>query len=271
MDTIDNLKTVLDAGAQTTALVQPKATTDIIVVPDGYAALSAESVIGQHLAAPRRIKANVAMKHLDSFIAYILAFKEKESCQIFISPQGNMIGILDYHSATPAWTEHRVNYVPNVTPEWERWIKSNKVKMTQDQLCEFLEENQDLIVDPAGSALLELVQDLQGKNHIDCTAVTRLQNGTNRLVYSEEVELKGGSTTKPGQVDFPSKLIAGVPPFEGGPSYKVSCRLRYRIESRKLMFWYEIIDSHLIIKDAVKGMVEAVKEKTGIEPFIGTP
>jgi uncharacterized protein YfdQ (DUF2303 family) len=278
MDTVtDNLKTVLDAGAKASALTRPGDATDVLVVPNGYQALPAEKIIEQYLPAPRRVRANVLLNHLDSFIEYVNLFKQPQS-RVFTTSDGSMSAIIDYHIpsaspglATPAWGSHRASYSPVQTAEWQRWLQSNKKRMDQTSFAEFLEENQDLIVEPKGADLLEMIQTLEGKNHIDCNSLIRLSNGQTRLEYIEQVTLKGQVNNVPGAVEFPSMLVAGIIPFDGGAAYKVRCRLRYRIENRKLAFWYEIIDPHLIIKSAVDDLIKLVQEKTGINPLFGAP
>lgn len=281
----NHLKTVLDAGARVTSLQIPTDPLSVLVVPDGYKPQSTEALIGGWRERPLRVKASVKMEHLDSFIEYVKLFAIAGQTRIFADSKGGMVAIVDYHtapsggvengppahSAVPAWAEHRATYSPIVTPEWTRWMVKNKQRMDQAGFAEFLEENQEMVIDPKGADLLEMIQTLEGKNHIDCNSLIRLSNGKTKLDYSEEVSLKGQVNNVPGSVDFPNLLTAGIVPFDGGAAYKVSCRLRYRIESRKLTFWYEIIDPHLVIKTAIQEITAAVTEKTGIAPLFGTP
>ena len=268
----DNLKTVLDAGAASTALRTTSSPTDVLVVPVGYTTVAVEAVVEKFLPAPRRIKADVKISDLLSFVAYVNKFKFG-STAIFCSNDGSMVAVLDYHSdgSDPSWCSHRVSYKPVISPEWTRWMAKNGVSMDQTGLAEFLEENQDLVVEPKGAELLELVQTLEGKNHIDCNSLIRLNNGRTKLEYTEDVQLKGVSNSVPGGVEFPNQIVCGIIPFEGGPAYKVLNRMRYRIANRKLSFWYNVVDQHIIIRDAVRTIIDTVKKETGVEPFVGTP
>ncbi len=171
----------------------------------------------------------------------------------------------------PQWCDHRATYAPQFSTEWNRWMAKNKQRMTQTELAELLEENQSIIVDPPAASLLELVQNLDGKNNITCNSLIRLTNGKQKLVYSEDVTLKGQVSTEQGEVEFPSSLTVAIAPFDGGPAYKITCRLRYRIENRRLCFWFECVDVHLIIKECVSEVVKRIHEKTEIEPLMGSP
>jgi uncharacterized protein YfdQ (DUF2303 family) len=273
----DNIQTLRDIASALNNPRTPTTERDVLILPEGYCAQSVETLIEKYLTNPRRVKASVKLQHLGSFIDYVVAFALNNQTRIFSATDGSLVAVIDYHSANkganpdPHWGEHRAHYAPVITPEWQRWIERNKKRMEQTQFAEFLEENQALIVDPSGADLLEMVQTLEGKNHIDYNSAIRLTNGKMKLDYSEQVELKGVVNSVKGAVEFPTILTAGLVPFDGGNAYRVSCRLRYRIESRKLTFYYEIIDPHLVLKTAIAEITDLVTDKTGIAPLTGTP
>jgi uncharacterized protein YfdQ (DUF2303 family) len=278
MDTtnISNIQAALDAGRALGTPIEPPSRTAVVVVPEKYRVEDVEKYIEKHLPDPRRTKTFVSLANADSFIAYVLEYKTKAT-KVFASvPPGNrepsFLAVLDYHEpGLPHWGEHRAGYTCAFTPEWQRWMNKNAVRMTQVELATFLEENATLVLDPPGAELLELVSTLEGKNNISCSSMVRLPNGKQKLTYEEDVELRGSTSTTQGQVEFPSRLVAGIEPFSGGPTYKITCRLKYRIENRKITFWFECIDVHLVIKECVQAIVDLVQEKLAIVPLNGHP
>jgi uncharacterized protein YfdQ (DUF2303 family) len=284
MDTISHtdIQAAIDAGKAIGQPVQPLDEETVVIIPANYKVEALEKIIAPYLPMPRRIKANVTLTNAESFIRYVAAYKSPWTRIFAAIPNGNAVAtfqaILDYHSSAnddleeiPQWCEHRATYQPAFTPEWKRWFEWDRKKMDQLEFATFLEENQLLVVEPIGAALLELVTTLEGKNDIRCSSLMRLANGRQKLTYEEDVTLKGTTTTQQGQVDFPTQLVAGIAPFDGGPTYSIRCRLKYRIPNRRLEFWFETVDTHLVLKDAANGIVAAIQEKLEIVPLLGFP
>ena len=227
---------ILDAGRALGHTVLPDSARELMLVPNGYQVQATEKLIAPYLDAPRRLKADVVLETADSFIRYVEKF-QTEATQVFarLEPP-SFTAILDYHltEAKPAWCEHRARYEPKWTQEWQRWIGKNNTRMNQEAFALFLEENQAIISEPKGAELLEMVETLEGHNGIRCNSLIRLSNGRQQLQYEEDVLLKGQSThgTKQGMIEFPTTISVTVPPFEGGPAYRIVCRLRYRIPNR---------------------------------------
>lgn len=272
-----NVQAAINAGRALGAKVEyPLGPDGLLVIPNGYQLASTETVIAQHLAQPRRVKANVKLAELASFIAYVMAYKTPDS-KIFgavgKSTPPRFTAIIDYHPETgkAAWCEHQASYGPDFTPEWVRWTANSGKHMSQLSFATFLEENADLITQPKGAELLEMVQTLEGHNNIRCNSYTRLSNGKTKVLYEEDVELRGATSTQNGAIEFPNELITEVQPFDGGPKYVIKNRLKYRIPNRQIELWYEAVDLHLVLRDVGTNILKAIAEKTGITPLMGGP
>lgn len=280
MDEKNNIQAALDAGQVIGKPInwdpaKPDSPFQVVVAPAGCSVFPVEPHISQFRAAPLRTKACPKFETLDSLIEYVLGFKNDDS-KIFVSAGQNkaptVLAILDYHTAdSPQWGDHKALYVSQFSVEWLRWTGKNAVKMSQSEFATLLEENASLIVDPPGAELLELVTTLEGHADIQCNQLVRLNNGRVKLVYDENVTLTGQVTSQPNAMEFPKALKVQIAPFDGGPVYPVSCRLRYRIENRRLTFWFECVDIHLVVKDCVDGMVERIGERLTITPLMGSP
>lgn len=244
-----------------------------IIAPEGFVARDVSEFF-----PPKFVKQAVAMADAASFVAYVNRYKTAET-MIFASvgdAGGSFLAIIDYHAKAglPGRTTHRATYQTKQTKEWETWMQNNGQKKTQLQFAEFLENNSDLFREPSGAALMELVLNLEGKNHVNFFSGARLQSGGNSLQYTEEVQLRGTtqSTTKEGSLEIPDILTAGISPFYGAPAYEVKARFKYRIDGKNLQLWYETIAPHKIMRDALsgeKGVVAQITEGTQIAPLLG--
>lgn len=269
----NEIKSAIEAG---TALAEIRTLdrTDtlkahLLVVPVSYKLENLERLMNR----PARTKLHLKLDELPSFIAYVKEFKT-EATKIFVKscPTGvSFEAVIDFDEPGEAdWREHRVSYAAIPTPEWTRWIANSTTPMTQLEFAEFLEANQMQVVDPPGADLLEMVQTLEGKNNAKFRQVKRLSNGKQSLEYVEDIELKGSMGSQTGQIEMPAMLRLGLSPFRGGSNYAVAARLRYRIADQTISFRYELVDPHIIIRDAVQEMMAAVSKECEIEPLQGS-
>lgn len=281
--TKESVQALLDAGKSMAAVNSFIDGDPYAVMPNGY---KVESLAA--LRPPTRIKTNVRLDTPDAFATYVNRFKDEHTL-IFaeVTDTGaKFVAVLDYHKAparrgteeaeivetgaAPRYLSHVARFECMRTTEWERWMKANAQRMDQVQFATWLEDNQDLLANPTGAELLELVMTLEGKSDVRFNASVRLNSGKNALQYDEDVMLtSGGNNTKPGKIEVPQAIRAGIAPFHGVDKYEVNARLKYRIEARKLQFWFETVTPHRIVRDAVQGVVESVATQTKLMPLLG--
>lgn len=218
------------------------------------------------------IRQAVSLDDAASFAAYVNTFKTPRS-RLFVSvAHHSMSALLDYHAAAeageagkPDYLDHRASYTMPFSEEWSRWARVDGVAMPQAKFAEFLEENLQDIVEPAGASVLEVALQLQSKKKVQFDSGVRLQDGSTQLTYREEVE----AGTK-GNVKIPTEFVIGIPVFFGGDRYKIKAFLRYRIEEGKLAFHIVLHRKQFILQDAVQTTAKLVGEQTGLEPLFGS-
>lgn len=263
----NNAKVIFDAGAALASF--PKVDgVPVAILPEHFAVSSLEN----HMAAPRRKRATVVVHDAPSFVSYVNDHKDEDT-RIYLSITdkiGSFVCILDHHHAVAdqtqaRWGDHRVCYAPRTTVEWQRWQKMDRQKMTQVQFAEFLEENSRQIVTPEAIKVIELALDFQAHTNVEFASAIRQANGNVILRYQETTEAK----SIPGQMEVPSELVLGITLFEGGEAYELRARLRYRLEHQKVLFWYELVNPHLIVADAFKATRAFIAEKTEVEILLG--
>lgn len=271
-NSVSNTEAALAAGRAlgTLQLVILGSGAPLAVIPKDYKAeiINIEQV-EKYLPKPFRKKGTFKMGDADSFIRFFNEGKNEQS-RIFaqVDDTGGIFrGVLNFQGDEPSFNDHVVTFQLEQTLEWKRWMTQNKARMSQVEFATFLEENTALFVEPKGADLLELIQTLDGKSNVSVSQAIKLQNGQLKVNYDEEVELKGASTTQAGTMTLPTILNVGIAPFQGTKPYAIKARLRYRIESRKITFWYETIDAHSVVREVCKQVVDLIVEKTGQTPF----
>ena len=258
---------IIDAINAGRALAEPTliGKTQVAHIPNNYTTVNLE----KYLERPTQKRGNAVLHDADSFIAYLADHRDADS-RIFakLTPSTAMfVCVLDFHQAEvdlPRWCQHTATFSPQNTVEWNRWLKRDRVPMTQVEFAEFLEENSKQIVAPDAVKMIEIALEFQAKTNVEFASAVRQANGNVAFKYEEVTEAKGK-----GEMEVPTELTLGIVLFEGGEAYAIHARLRYRIEHKQLKFWYELINPHLIIKDALSSIQDKIEEESGVPIFNG--
>lgn len=269
----ETVQKLLDAGRAAANVVTGHNGEPFLVIPNGYKVQDISEFL-----PPYYINTHENFEDADSFSEYLKRFKD-ESTLIFghVDPDGcKLRAILDYHMpGKPARLSHSAMLRLAKTCEWSTWMANDRKQKSQMDFCLFLEENDGLFVSPPGAELREMIQTLELRSSARFNSAVRLQNGTIKFTYEEDVELRGMHSERPGEMVLPSELICGIAPFEFMKPYEVKARLRYRLADRKLTFWYETVNPHLIIRNAADTVIASVEEVTGLSvlrtPASGAP
>lgn len=273
----DNVKALLDAGRSMGSPYDDHEGKPVVIVPTGYKVETLN-------VPPQRVPRAVSFTDGPSFCEYVQKYKTPGTLLFAVVADAGctITAHLDYHDKPVLeanareinWSSHTAKMECKLTNEWQTWLGHNGADkaFSQIEFAQFLEDNDRLFIAPTGAEFLELVTTLEGKNHVRFNSGIRLQNGKSKLDFEEDVELRGGGA--PGQtsgsIEIPEKLHLGIIPFENGPQpYNVYARLRYRISSRQLVFWYETITPHLILREAAQAVLDLVREKAGAPVLIG--
>lgn len=231
---------------------------------------------GQHLAdlsdylpTPTHRKASVTVQTVESFIAYIAAFRTPDTQLFGNAAQSCVVAILDYHEAgatgQPNWGDHRVTLSLKPSPQWQTWLGSNGKALSQTSFAEFLEDNLADIVEPDAAQVLEVAMHLEAKKTVSFKSGVNLKNGAAQLSYDENIEGKGK-----GSLTIPTAFTLGIPLFLRGAPCAVNARLRYRIQDDKLTFAYKIERPEQLIETAFDTVLQKIEEATGLKPYLGT-
>lgn len=264
------------SGDNDIAIVPEYAGTPYVVLPEGYSVHDLEHL----LPTPMRKRGEVRVSDAASLIAYANRHKdggyiatiyaaidtEKSACKL--------VAIFDDHTSGDdgaGWREHRCVFEPALSVEWKRWTGKNGAQMTQTQFATWLEDNLGDIVSvpgmPTGTQMLAMALQFEATAEKRLASRINLQNGGMRFEYVED-EDKNTRTA----MDVFSRFTLGLPVFDGSSdAYPVEARLKYRDNSGKLSFWYELIRPDRAYRTAVQSTLDTIRAATEILVINGAP
>lgn len=230
-----------------------------VVTPEGFEIHHLEHL----LPAPKKIAAAVKLMDVDSFVLYVLKHRS-DSTSIYgvRGSQPRFVAVIDDHAKdAPAWQRHKAEYACPLSDEWKTWTgKENDGKpKPQSDFARFIENNLIDIIEPESAEILTVSRTLEAKKKVEFASAVRLDNGDVQFTYNEDT----AGTAGKGQINVPERFTLAIPVFEGGPLYKITARLRYRIaEGGVLNMWYELERPHKVIEHAAKEVWEQIEVGT---------
>lgn len=233
------------------------------VIPRDYEVKDLESF----LPRPLRIRQEIALQDTDSFIAYVKEFMTGATQILFDVREETFTAVFDYHEIDkPAWCDHHANFKPCRGVEFQTWMAKNRQQMTQVDFARFLEDNMPDIVEPSSAELLQVALTFEAKKSVEFSSGVRLANGQIQLQYDEVIR---GAAQK-GTIEVPEKFVLGIPIHTNGPAYRITVRLRWRLQDGKVVFWYEIVRPHKFIEDALKEISQRIATETAVPLLTGS-
>jgi uncharacterized protein YfdQ (DUF2303 family) len=232
-----------------------------LVLPPEYKHVDLTAAIERAGAAPHRKQGIVHLGDVGSFIAYVREQAEPLSCYIYADPDTRTLtAVLNENSSDDAdaagWRDFRAVCRAELSREFDAWMKGNKKVMEQEDFAIFLEDNIADIVEPSGEAMMAVALTLEAKTEVAFSSARRLDNGQVQLSYSENIDARAAA----GAVEIPREFAIGVRLFKNGDAYKVRARLKYRLASAKVKFWYELDRPENVIEDAFEAYIKQARE-----------
>lgn len=245
-----------------------------IAIPDGWNLRDTESL----QMVPRRKIANVSLQDEAGFVDYMARHGIAVRCTIWCDadyPNGKIgyTTIINDHGAEmddQEWRDHIARFTPAQSVEWKRWNLSNKKVMSQLEFANFLETNLGDIASvegfPTGTDMLNMATGLEITQDSRIKSAIRLQSGGVRMEYVQDDNAETAQS-----MEVFSKFAIGIPVFWAGDAYQLEACLKYRLNSGKLTFWYELNREDKVLEDAARTLTASIQEKTGFPLFHGNP
>lgn len=215
------------------------------------------------LTAPRRPRGNVTLGAFQSFLDY-LRDRAEHVPPVFwteVTAGVRFESILNYDG----WRDSRAAYVSTYSPRWARWMGKNRVAMGQADFAQFIEDNALDVIEPDSATMIEVSRSIEARKKVNFASGIRLNNGQSELTYEETIEGTAGK----GKLAIPEQFTIAIPVFVDGDPWKVTARLRYRINEGKLSLWYDLLRFTDVAEAAVTGMVKQLKETIPCDVYRG--
>lgn len=276
METINNAKTLLEAGVASAAPnILIEGGIPYVVAPTDYRIKQLEDM----LPAPVRKRSNVTTTDTEGFIYYTHKHGKDGNTVIYADIDGesnkfNLVAVLDdhgYKASDAQWREHRCQFEPAQAVEWKRWVGKNKAVFSQAEFAIWLEDNLSDIATvpnmPTGADILQMALGFEANAEKRLRSKINLQNGGVRFEFIEDED----KDTRASMEVF-QRFTLGLPVFEGSSSaYPLEARLKYREKEGKVTFWFELIRPDRVFKEAVDDELNRIKDATGFPVIAGKP
>lgn len=254
--------------------VQHVGDTAHLIIPEGHKHIDLTSIIEKAGAAPRRKHGTVQLCDLASFNVFVADQGDPDTTYIYASPETRTLtAVMNDHSKLDqdnddgaGWRDLRASFQAELSREFSTWLKKDKEPMEQEAFAIFLEDNIADVCEPSGETLLAIALTLQAKTEVNFSSHRRLDNGQVQLSYSETIEARATG----GSIEIPREFTIGLRLFKNGDGYKVRARLKYRLLSGKVKFWYELDRAENAIEDAFQAYIDQAREN-GFTVLLGKP
>jgi uncharacterized protein YfdQ (DUF2303 family) len=243
------------------------------VIPIGY---SIEELPTQH--KPSRPTSTVKLRDAASFSKYVSDHKRRETRIYAIIEPPRFLAVMDDHLDDTIvgtldidnganWREFRALFDIPFSREFKLWSQKHKIKMSQLEFAEFLQDNLPDVSTPDGATLLEMALNFEASSSGSFVATQRLKDGSTNLEFRAENQASG-------TVQLPNEITLLIPIFENESATELQARLRYRVPTTadgKFTIWYELVRPHKAIEQAFRNTWTAIATATQAPILLGTP
>lgn len=222
------------------------------------------------LPQPRRKTGRVSLHDGESFATYVVKHKIDGATTMYADVRAQrIVAVLDDASSADAgWRGHVATLDLKRTDAWQAWVARDNQLLGQTQFAEHIEDNLADIVTPDGATMLEIAQTFQAHSNVRFESQRLLSSGQRQFVYVEDTTASAGTK---GDIEVPKELTLGLAPFEVGELYKVTARIRFRIDSGSLRLGYKLDRPEDILRQAFADVVKDVQQRTSENVLYGTP
>lgn len=262
---------------------------EVLVRPDGQVQ-SVKKWVDEYRSAPEARRGTAVHQTLESFVLHTSRFKDEDSVLWAqrSSDSASLTATFDYHrkgaDGAPRFGEHSALYRFPVSDEWKAWAAVNGQPLSQGEFAAFLE---DRIGDVAEAAVDSPVAALATRLGMECASASRLLELSRGLTVHEASKISQSTRLASGETQFvfetehndqygaplkvPGIFSVALPVFDGGDLFQLAVRLRYRVKSGQLIWFFEIHRADQVFRLAVDEAVERAAEELQLPLFYGTP
>jgi len=241
-----------------------------VVLPPGHAHTLVD--LERYQDRPRRKTGRVELHESGSFTDYVVRHRVEATTTLYADLDGGaIVAVVNDAGASeqaPGWGDHRATLELRTTRPWDLWTSLDGKPLNQEQFAEHIERGLDEIKAPPALEMYELAQTFQATVGTTFRQVGKLADGKRALHFEEQIEGRAGDQ---GDLEIPKEFHLLVAPYEGGPAYDLTARLRFRLREGKLTLTYLLVRPEDVLRAAFNSTLEAIEKGAGIKAFRGTP
>lgn len=221
---------------------------------------------------PANKQASVRLFDVRSFAEYINEHKIPGKTRIFASPDKFEVWcFVDYLEAGAngkgSWALHNVELKLMQSEEWRRWKEHNSKILSQEDFCEFLEENALDVVSPDSAQMQEMALTIEATKNARFKSTMKLSDGSRLLNWVEEVNASAG---KDGTLKIPERFKLYIPLHLGGDRTEVEAVFRIRISDQgRLGLMYKLLREQEVQHTAMRLMRDTIEHLTELPVYVG--
>ncbi len=152
-----------------------------------------------YLEQPRRIKENITLYQLDSFMKYIESYNHDGSLSehlgqaaafVKLRPQGiDVECILDYHMAidNPSHCTHRIQLDTTIDESFQTWSRNDNQWMSQSDMINLLKKHNNALADDSFIDLLAAIEQVKSETKRESTQKAG-ESSSSKAVYFKMIE-----------------------------------------------------------------------------------
>jgi uncharacterized protein YfdQ (DUF2303 family) len=193
---------------------------------------------------PRRARGKVKCHTPEALLTMIDRYGAADTVIYASRGSSTVTAVFDDHLPRPqeevlpslaGWRQHRAVWTMERSPAWLAWRDIVGKKMPQAFFVDFLEDRRGDVKHPEHAELLEIVRDLQGTKEAAFRSAVDLRTGGFKLAYDETIEARASGRV--GEMVLPDRIWLAIELYRGGAVVELECRLRFRVEQAKLVFF----------------------------------
>ncbi len=215
------------------------------------------------------------LRDAESFVAYVTRHGGPDTEVWADVKQRAVLAVINAdapgRTGNPGHGDHRATLKLRTTTAWDEWLKLDGKLVGQEQFAEHIETRQLEVIDPAGGTLLEIASTFKATKAVEFESAKRLSDGQTVLEYRETVNASAG---KKGDLAIPETFTLALAPFEGAAPYKITARLRTRVDGGHLYIGYLLDRPDEVLEAAFADILRQVTtglDDTGIPILNGWP
>lgn len=234
------------------------------------------------LPNPRRIKSHATLTDAEAFLTYVARYKSSGSTVVWVefNPKNSALqfsAVFDDHAAAfmspqalqPGWRGHRAVFKPELSIEWQQWTAKNAQQLGQLEFAQFIEDHIDDVRSddadgmPTNQQILQMATQFEYRSEMRFKSSNKNSSGATILEYTN-----GEDSATAERMELFKQFRLGIPVFWGGPAYSLDAKLRYRVLSGKVVFFYDLQRYDKVHEHASRELIEKVRDGIGSIPLL---